>query len=268
MKLNLSSTLIIAASALLCPVSPHAVAQPTPLIHAHSHNDYEHTRPLFDALDRGFCSVEADIYLVDGQLLVAHERSQVKPERTLQALYLDPLRERIKKNGGRVYPTTPGFTLLIDVKTDAEKTYAGLREVLKQYADLFTVFRADTTEPKAITAIISGNRARNLMAAETLRYAALDGRLADLEGNDSKHLIPWVSDNWESNFKWRGHGPLPDDERQKLKEIVAKAHQKGRRIRFWATPDQPAFWRELQTAGVDLIGVDDLAGLQIFLLEK
>jgi hypothetical protein len=65
-----------------------------PLIHAHSHNDYEHPRPLLDALDHGFCGVEADIYLVDGQLLVAHDRDKVKPERTLQALYLDPLRER------------------------------------------------------------------------------------------------------------------------------------------------------------------------------
>src|SRR5207237_4622701 len=40
-----------------------------PLIHAHAHNDYEHTRPLLDALDHGFCSVEADIHLVDGKLL-------------------------------------------------------------------------------------------------------------------------------------------------------------------------------------------------------
>src|SRR5882762_4628435 len=76
-----------------------ATAQPTPLIHAHAHNDYEHTRPLLDALDHGFCSVEADIYLVDGKLLVAHDRSKVKAERTLQSLYLDPLRERVRKNG-------------------------------------------------------------------------------------------------------------------------------------------------------------------------
>ena len=68
-----------------------------PLIHAHAHNDYEHTHPLFDALDHGFASVEADIHLVDGQLLVAHSRSEVNPERTLQALYLDPLRARAMK---------------------------------------------------------------------------------------------------------------------------------------------------------------------------
>ena len=75
-----------------------------PLRHAHAHNDYEHTRPLLDALDHGFCGVEADIYLVSGKLLVAHDRKDAKPERTLQALYLDPLRERVKANGGRVYP--------------------------------------------------------------------------------------------------------------------------------------------------------------------
>ena len=48
-------------------------AEPTPLVHAHAHNDYEHKRPLFDALEQGFCSVEADVWLVEGKLLVAHE---------------------------------------------------------------------------------------------------------------------------------------------------------------------------------------------------
>lgn len=80
----------------------------TPLPNAHAHNDYEHARPLLDALDHGFCSVEADIYLVDGALLVAHDRKDVKPERMLQSLYLDPLRERVKTNNGRVYPNGIG----------------------------------------------------------------------------------------------------------------------------------------------------------------
>src|SRR3984957_8511284 len=71
-----------------------------PLTRVHAHNDYEHKRPLFDALDHGFCSVEADIHLVDGQLLVAHDLRDVNPNLTLQSLYLDPLRERIKQNGG------------------------------------------------------------------------------------------------------------------------------------------------------------------------
>src|SRR5690349_20625285 len=45
--------------------------EPNPLVQVHAHNDYEHPHPLFDALAQGFCSVEADIHLVNGHLLVA-----------------------------------------------------------------------------------------------------------------------------------------------------------------------------------------------------
>ncbi len=64
---------------------------------------------------------------------------------------------------------------------------------------------------------------------------------------------------------------MPAQERQKLGEIVQKAHAKGRLVRFWGTPDarapaREAVWRELLAAGVDLINTDDLQGLQEFLL--
>src|ERR1041385_7080672 len=118
MPLRLTATF----SCLLCATIAQAVP-PTPLIHAHAHNDYEHKRPLLDALDHGFCSVEADIFLASGKLLVAHERHMTNPEKTLEALYLDPLRERVKKNRGRVYAHGPEFTLLIDLKTDWHTTY-------------------------------------------------------------------------------------------------------------------------------------------------
>jgi hypothetical protein len=106
-----------------------------PLItQAHAHNDYLHPHPLFDALDNGFYSVEADIFIVDGKLLVAHELNKTKPEATLQALYLDPLRERVKKNGGRVYANGPEFTLLIELKQDWQVAYPALRSVLTKHS--------------------------------------------------------------------------------------------------------------------------------------
>src|SRR6266853_1825916 len=137
-------------------------AEPLPLTNVHAHNDYEHKRPLFDALDQGFCSVEADIYLVDGKLLVDHERSQVRPERTLQTLYLDPLRERVKKNSGHVYPNGTEFTLLIDLKSDWRQIYPALREVLKQYADMLVSFHDGIKQTNAIIAIITGDRSKTM----------------------------------------------------------------------------------------------------------
>src|SRR5262245_59241765 len=98
-----------AAIALLCLISALSLqaAEPSPLPRAHAHNDYLHTRPLLDALAHGFYSVEADIHLVNGELLLAHKPEEIKPGRTLQKLYLEPLRERVKKNGGQVFPNGP-----------------------------------------------------------------------------------------------------------------------------------------------------------------
>lgn len=264
MKLPFLAILLWTASIQVQPAEP----PPVPLPHAHAHNDYEHKRPLLDALDHGFCGVEADIYLVDGQLLVAHDRDKVSPARTLQKLYLDPLRDRVQRNGGRVYREGPVVTLLIDIKSDAASTYAALRAVLKQYADILCTFSDGTMETKAVRVIISGNRPRQMMETESVRYAAYDGRLADLDGKASKEFIPLVSDNWNQAFKWRGVDPFPAGEKQKLRELVATAHAQGRKVRFWAAPDRKAVWQELLEAGVDLINTDDLPGLREFLLSR
>src|SRR5436190_17692627 len=90
-------------------VSVQAHAQSL-LDRAHAHNDYEHTRPLLDALDRGFGSIEADIYLINGALFVAHDRDSVRADRTLEALYLAPLRAWVAARGGRVYAGRPPLT--------------------------------------------------------------------------------------------------------------------------------------------------------------
>ena len=235
---------------------------------AHAHNDYEHTRPLLDALDAGFGSVEADVWLVNGRLLVAHDEDAVKTDRTLEALYLDPLQARIKQNGGRVYRGGPEFLLWIDIKSEAEATYSALRNVLDRYRDLLTVFTPDAIEPGAIRVIVSGKRPRQTMAGERVRLSAYDGRLADLSSGAAQSLIPIVSDNWEDLFNWRGVGPLPDDERAKLRTIVADAHRQQRQVRFWAVPDSRAGWRECLDAGVDLINTDDLDGLRRFLAAR
>lgn len=240
-------------------------ADPVALRHAHSHNDYEQKRPFFDAAERGFGSIEADIYLVDGQLLVAHNRRDVKPERTLAALYLEPLRAAVQRNGGRVYRGGPaGIILLVDIKSEAGPTYAALHHELKRYADLLTVFRGGTREERAVTVIISGNRPTKDLAAQAERYAAVDGRGEDLQNNPAATLVPLVSENWNTVFSWRWQGEIPADQKEKLARWISQAHAQGRLVRFWNTPDRPDAWKLLRAAGVDLIGTDHLAELQAF----
>lgn len=261
--------LLLLALAATCAVAGAA----PPLPRAHAHNDYEHPRPLLSALDHGFCSVEADIFLVNGRLLVAHHLREVRKERTLEALYLAPLLERVKANGGRVHPAAgdgpdPGFTLLIDIKRDGDAVYPVLRELLEKYSGMLATFTADGGTRGAVTVILSGERPAALVSAEPLRRCALDGRSRELATRPPRFLYPLVSDNWKSVFPDVHDDALTDAQREKLRDLVGTAHAQGRRIRFWGTPDRPALWRELHAAGVDLIGTDDLGKLAAFLAEQ
>jgi hypothetical protein len=249
-----------------------AVAPPpavVPLANAHAHNDYAHKRPLLDALARGFTSVEADVFLgAKGELLIGHERRELRPERTLEKLYLEPLRRRARANKGAIYPAGPPFYLLIDVKTDGKKTYEPLDKLLAKYAELLSESRDGKFTRRAVTAVISGNCPREVIRAQKVRYAGIDGRPGDLPGTDPAHLMPMISASWGSQFAWRGEGEIPEGQRKKLRDFVAKAHKQGRLVRFWATPEKPALWRELRAAKVDLINTDRLEELRAFLLKE
>jgi glycerophosphoryl diester phosphodiesterase len=237
---------------------------------AHAHNDYEHRRPLQDALDRGFNSVEADVWLVDGELRVAHDLADAKPGRNLESLYLKPLADRVRENHGQVYKRGGGFQLLIDIKSDGPSTYAAVDKALAKYRGISTIFVNGRVLTGAVTSVISGNRPLDDMKAQKLRYAGYDGRLADLQSGMPASLMPLVSDNWTNVFTWQGVGPMPEAEKTKLHDIVVAAHHAGYKVRFWATPDVPgaareALWRELVAANVDYLNTDDLHGLEDFL---
>ena len=239
-----------------------------PLKQAHSHNDYLQNNPLHDALVHGFCSVEADIFLVGGQLLVGHYRWTLRPEMTLKKLYLDPLKNRVEQFDGKVYPNGPLFILLIDIKEHGDAVYPVLKNLLQQYESMLSGMRGGKYEHRAIQVVISGSCPRRLIMQDRSRLVSIDGRLSDLESDTPPHLIPMISAKWGSTFKWRGRSTIKDSEKEKLKSIVAKAHKKNRRVRFWASPESSVVWERLLAEGIDHINTDDLKKLSQFLKSK
>lgn len=248
------------------PVSAQDSARQA-ILSTHAHNDYLHPKPLWDALAAGFQSVEADIFLVDGNLLVAHEKESINPAKSLRQLYLEPLGQLIKQNRGSVYPLGEApFYLLIDLKSEAESTYAALEKMLADYSSWLTQFSKEGVKKQgAVTVIVSGNRPLKTMEAQAERLAGYDGRLTDLESPARPALMPWISDNWSTLFQWDGTGPLEAAERKKLKETVDKIHKRKQQVRFWAAPDKAEAWAALREAGVDFINTDRLKDLSEFM---
>jgi hypothetical protein len=225
---------------------------------AHAHNDYVRGRPLLDAVARGFASVEVDVVLRDGELFVAHEASEIRANDTFSRLYLEPLRGLIGRNGGHVYASSdPALQLLIDVKSDPAETYVALDRQLSAFPDLFTRWTGEDVHRGPVTAVLTGNRAIDLLVADTARYVALDGRLDDERARFDADLMPMVSIDW---------GVLDDlDAAARLttaRQWVDLVHQEGRTVRFWGTPDREQDWATLLAMGVDHIGADDIGRLE------
>ncbi len=234
---------------------------------AHAHNDYAHERPLFDALDCKFKSIEADVFSIGDSLFVAHDFDDIKQGKTLRNLYLEPLKNIINNNNGSVYGYGEEIILLVDLKNDGLETYKLLHQILENYKKILTTYYLGKKKAGAVAVIVSGNRPIEFMQNQKLRYAAYDGRISEIEAGLSAGFMPLVSENWNKYFTWRGEGGMPLVEKEKLIEIVNSAHKRGYMLRFWATPDKPenkrdAVWKVLKNADVDLIGTDDLKALR------
>ena len=127
----------LAVASLLLSLDSVSAQEPESVLkRAHAHNDYYHKRPLLDALEQGFCSVEADVFLRKQKLVVAHSFLEIKSDRTLEQLYLAPLFKRVAKNGGSVYRKTPApFFLLVDFKTEGAPTLKAPHQARKRQSD-------------------------------------------------------------------------------------------------------------------------------------
>lgn len=232
---------------------------------AHSHNDYSNVIPFWLAYYNHFSSIEADIWIVDNELYVAHDKQDIKPERTLDALYLQPLIKLVQYNGGKPWHDYPsGLQLLIDLKTEAIPTLDLLTKKLKEYPGVFD----PVVNPDAVRIVISGNRPSPSGYANYPSFIFFDGIIGQEYSNDQLSRIPLFSENLRNLIKWDGKNTIPEADRKKLVSVIDSIHHLNKKVRFWNAPDNPVAWETLLKAGVDYVNTDHINQLAAFLRNK
>jgi len=231
----------------------------------HSHNDYNRERPLFDALDYGFTSIEVDVYWDNGRMVVTHDDKDLDKKPTLEELYLEPLQQIIKNNGGNVFRDFDAqLVLMVDLKSEKVETYAALKEIFSKYLDIINHFEGDNEISGPVKVLLSGNPPIQLIENEQRRYFFVDGAIDQWSKSYPVDLMPRASTNYRSYFKWYGKGDMPETEQRKLRELITKAHESERKVRFWGCPNRIEVWKKLLDEGVDWVNVDDLKGFYEF----
>jgi hypothetical protein len=237
-----------------------------PYLNAHSHNDYEQARPLYDALDNHFGSVEADIWYIAGDLLVSHLGFDFKG--SLKNLYLDPLQKEVNDHAGSVYGEGSPIYLWIDIKDPSAELRAELHEELSHYP-MITQFSNSGIKLGAVTVILTGDESSKAayVAEHDLRYATRDSN--DLSSSDSvsnDNRWTWYALSWRDHFDPYGLGMVsPAQVADQLKSMVFQVHKKNRKLRIYDSPDTFEYWKVAQEAGVDMISSDHLNELNQYL---
>ncbi|UJH90078.1 alkaline phosphatase [Antarcticibacterium sp. 1MA-6-2] len=208
----------------------------------HSHNDYLQDLPFWEAYAHRAGSIEADVFLKNNSLYVAHTEKEIDSARTLEKLYLKPLAGLASDGKLRE------LQLLIDIKSKAEPTLAKLLEILQNYPHL----RSNCN----LQIVISGD----LPAPEAYKnypnFIHFDHQ--NLNNLDEINLgkVAVISQNFRNYSQWNGLGRLTAKDMEKVESVINLAHQKGKKIRFWAAPDTKTAWGRFAKMGVDFINTD------------
>lgn len=252
--LFLAFTISLTVRPILAPAQPlhYTVAN------THSHNDYEQQAPFWAAWQQRFGSIEADIWLVGGKVLVGHDTTEIKAGRTLEEYYVKPLLACIEKNNGHPYADTARrLIILIDVKKDSVAALAALIALLDKYPAL--------ERCACLKWVISGNRPDPSQYPSYPPFIAFDGILHADYSPSALSRIAMMSDDLRHYTRWDTHTGIPDTGLDSLKQAIDRSHAEHLPVRLWDAPDFPLAWSQLMQLRVDYLNTDHIADLAAYL---
>ena len=224
---------------------------------AHSHNDYANKVPFWTAYNARFGSIEADIFAMNGELIVAHTKRGTKKGRTLDDLYIKPLVLRYEQNRNKPWPDDDGkLQLMIELKTAPIPTLEMLVAKLQQYPEVFD----RSVNPDAVQVVITGMIPNPTDFGMYPSFIMFDGRQSNAYSPEQLGRIALYSAIWNMpNSK-----KMTESDRAKVAETLRTVHGLDKKMRFWATEDTPEAWKMLMDLGVDFINTDKINELAEF----
>lgn len=219
-----------------------------------SHNDYVQPIPFYNAYFNEVGFIEADVFLVDDRLLVAHTFQEINKKNTLDSLYLIPLQRKIQTNSGYAYANRQkSLTLMIDLKTEGSRTLRSLVKALNRYQAVINA--------KNLEVVVSGNVPDPSQWDEFPSFIHFDGRPGKDYTAQQLTRISLISTAFTDYSRWNGKGLIPKAETEKILALKKETMLVGKKLRFWATPDFTNSWIQLMKLKIDVIGTDRVSEL-------
>jgi hypothetical protein len=262
-----SAAVVVVLSTLVTPLGAQAPCnEDRATLPAYAHNDYDNPAPLHDAMRLGYAGAEADLVLVDGVLLVAHERRDARPRRTFEALYLRPLRDLVARCS-TVVSTPRRFLLNVELKERSRAAYDSLEALLGRYEDVVGSVdprrevgapSVQTREAPVEVVLVGWHPPLEDLAKRSTLHARVQLKLGSA---DTREPVPSALVRLVS----LDYGKTIGRDRRRADTWLgalrrARQTMPGRIARVYNVPVRAEVYAALLEAGVDLIGTEDLVG--------
>lgn len=224
----------------------------------HSHNDYKNPVPLLNALESKAWSIEADVFLVKGSILVGHTLKETSRKKSLQSMYIQPIISLFNRNNGKISPDSSYLTnLVIDIKQDDPLLLRALIDLFKPLGQYFD----RSVNPFAVQIIISGNRGPISNWESYPPFFLFDGRPFEKYDPPALKKVAMISDNYFNYIDTRSNR----GDSTKIKLVLDKSKAINKPVRFWGSPDNEGVWQFLVQCGVDILNTDKPIACRAFL---
>lgn len=248
MKTNLRHLLL--ALALTCCGA--AAAQPPVLIH--SHNDYAQRVPFYQAYAQQVSSIEADVFLHDGQLLVGHDVEDLRADMTFEALYVEPIVTLFARNGGRAFrDSDQTLQLMVELKSETDPTLRAVAALLGRWPEVFD----PEVNPAAVRVAVTGRVPAPEAFDRYPRFLGFDGAWNADYTPEQLERIALISTNFRDFSQWNGKGTIIPAEKERLEQVIDRAHEQGKPVRFWNAPEGTTVYYTFYDMGIDYINTDN-----------
>lgn len=248
MKTNLRHLLL--ALALTCCGA--AAAQPPVLIH--SHNDYAQRVPFYQAYAQQVSSIEADVFLHDGQLLVGHDVEDLRADMTFEALYVEPIVTLFARNGGRAFrDSDQTLQLMVELKSETDPTLRAVAALLGRWPEVFD----PEVNPAAVRVAVTGRVPAPEAFDRYPRFLGFDGAWDADYTPEQLERIALISTNFRDFSQWNGKGTIIPAEKERLEQVIDRAHEQGKPVRFWNAPEGTTVYYTFYDMGIDYINTDN-----------
>lgn len=234
-------------------------------VKVHSHNDYLQAQTFDLAYQNQVYEIEADVFEVNGELIVAHSKEEINPKNTLKRIYLDRIDSLFNLYKGKISADRKyTFSLMIDFKTPFETTFPVLKKQIEEYQDVFNRNKNNL----AVQIVISGNRPAESTFHLYPDWTYFDGLSTVVYDKKDLKKVTMISDNFKTYSEWNGVGIMPEAEKTCLKNMITSNKKSGKPVRLWGAPDTPQAWATLQELGAEIVNTDQIVQCKTFLINN